>query len=620
MCGIAGFVGSGDAAILQRMTRRLEHRGPDDEGFLVDAARGVHLGFRRLAIVDLHDGHQPMQTADQSLAVVFNGEIYNATDLRRELVLRGAQFRTDHSDTEVLLHGYRQWGDGLVHHLNGMWAFALLDRRRGRVLLSRDRFGKKPLFWCQRDRAFVFASELGALREHPLAPRELDTRALRKYFGYGFVPAPLTILAGAHKLPAGHSLVLELSGSRVRVDRWWRYRPEPADSRPAGAERRWTEEFSTLLDRAVARRLVADVPVGCFLSGGLDSSTIAALAMRHAGRERLKTFSIGFEEASFDETRYARAVATHIGADHQVETLSVQRALDILPAVVARLDEPIADASLLPTWLLCRHARREVTVALGGDGADELLAGYDPFKALRYARQYERWVPRPLHRAISMLVARLPVSHRYMSLDFRLKRMLRGLDHPPRLRLPVWMAPLSPAELSELFRGTVDVEDVFSEAIETWEECDSADPVERAIAFYIHLYLQDDILVKVDRASMMNSLEVRAPFLDIDLVDFVRRLPSDMKIRGGTTKWILRRAAEPLLPACVLSRGKQGFAVPIGQWFKEGLLPAIRSEAATNPGFWRARLAEHRGGHADQRAYLWSEWLLANAAPSKRAA
>lgn len=610
MCGIAGFFGAGDCAVLERMIARLVHRGPDDDGFLTESEHGVHLGFRRLAILDLVGGRQPMTTTDGALTVVFNGQIYNFRELREELTKLGAQFVTDHSDTEVLLHGWRQWGEDLAKHLNGMWAFALYDRTQKRAFFSRDRFGKKPLFyWAGRD-TFVFASELTALREHPAVPGTLSQRALQKYFGYGYVPAPLTFYEGVHKLPAGHNLTLDLTDRSIRVSRYWQYQPEPFDQRPADAEQRWQEELATRLDAAVARRLVADVPVGCFLSGGLDSSTVAALALRHVGRGRLRTFSIGFEEATFDETGYARLVAQHIGADHQVETLSIQRALDLLPEIAAHWDEPIADASMLPTYLLCQHAHRQVTVALGGDGADELFAGYDPFRALRYAEAWSRFVPRPVHRGITMLAARLPVSHGYMSFDFRVKRTLRGLDYPAHLWLPVWMAPLAPSELNELFNAPVDPEDVFSEAIEAWDGCTSTDPVERSIAFYIRLYLQDDILVKVDRASMLNSLEVRAPFLDCELVDFVRRLPSDMKLRGGTTKYLLRKMASSLLPSEILERSKQGFAVPIGQWFRNGALPARPLDGAVNAGFWRGRLDRHQRRRSDERAYLWSDWLL----------
>ncbi|MGA9422177.1 MAG: asparagine synthase (glutamine-hydrolyzing), partial [Rhodanobacteraceae bacterium] len=338
MCGIAGFFGAGDRDVLKRMADRLIHRGPDDEGFMTDPDQGIFLAFRRLAILDIPGGRQPMTSANGAHTLVFNGEIYNFRELRRELEQLGARFRSDHSDTEVLLHGYRHWGSELPHHLNGMWAFAIVDSERRRVFLSRDRFGKKPLYWFLHQDTFVFASELTSLREHPLAPVELSARALRKYFAYGYVPAPLSFLAGVGKLPAGHSLTFDLATRAPRIERYWQYRPEPADARPAGIEQRWTEEFTSLLDAAVERRLVADVPVGCFLSGGLDSSTIAALAMRHVGRERLRTYSIGFSEASFDETRHARLVARHNGADHHVETLSIERARELLPALAACLD------------------------------------------------------------------------------------------------------------------------------------------------------------------------------------------------------------------------------------------------------------------------------------------
>jgi len=610
MCGIAGFFGVGDAAILQRMTARIRHRGPDEAGTLIEAQHGVHLGFQRLAILDIAGGKQPMTTADGALTVVFNGQIYNFRELRAELAALGARFLTDHSDTEVLLHGYRHWGKDLPSRLNGMWAFAIYDRGSREVFFSRDRFGKKPLFYHAASDAFVFASELTALREHPRVPAARCERALRKYFAYGYVPAPLTFLENVYKLPAGHSLTLSLSALTHRVERYWQYQPEAAQPSGAQSEASLIEEFRDKLDKAVARRLVADVPVGCFLSGGIDSSVVTALAMRHAGQDKIKAFSIGFEEASFDETRYARMVAEHVGADHQVQTLSVQQALDILPDLAARLDEPIADSSILPTYLLCRHARQQVTVALGGDGADELLAGYDPFRALRYARWYEKLMPKALHRGVSLAIARLPVSHRYMSLDFRLKRTLRGLDFPAHLWLPVWMAPLAPSELSDLFQSPLDPADVYSEAIEAWDSCASADPIERTIAFYIRLYLQDDILAKVDRASMLHSLEVRAPFLDIELVDFLRRLPANMKLRGGVSKWILRRSAKSLLPQQVLKRSKQGFALPVGRWLAERKLGAMDTVVGSRAPFWQRRLADQHAHSADNRLYLWSEIAL----------
>jgi asparagine synthase (glutamine-hydrolysing) len=363
----------------------------------------------------------------------------------------------------------------------------------------------------------------------------------------------------------------------------------------------------------VARRLVADVPLGVFLSGGIDSSTLAHFAAARVEPGALRTFAVSFEEASFDESAYAERVAQHVGSQHRCTSFSMHAAREILPAIADRLDEPLGDASLLPTYLLCGAARREVTVALGGDGGDELFAGYDPFRALRLANLYRRIVPRPVHAAIRLLAARLPTSHRYMSFEFRLKRALRGLAHPPALWNPVWMSPLEPRELAEFLDEPVDAEEVYAEAIAAWESCAGGHPVDRTLQFVTRLYLQDDILAKVDRASMLNSLEVRSPFLDIELVDFVRRLPHTYKLRRGTTKFLLRRALRGLLPREILERPKQGFAVPMGQWLEAGLPPFDRIEPiayGTAARFLRQRLQEHRSGQADHRLFLYPHWLL----------
>ena len=341
---------------------------------------------------------------------------------------------------------------------------------------------------------------------------------------------------------------------------------------PADPESTWGEELRARLDDAVRRRLVADVPVGVFLSGGIDSSAVTAFASRHVPAGQLKTFCIGFEEASFDESAYARRVAELFKTDHHLETLSITKAHSLLPAIARRLDEPMGDSSLLPTYLLSQFTRTQVKVALGGDAGDELFAGYDPFVALRKAELYSKLVPRPCTGRSACSRPRMPVSHRYMSFDFRLKRTLRGLSYPPKLWLPVWTASLDAAELAELFGEPADLEDIFSEAIAAWEGCAQPDAVDRTLQFFTKLYLQDDILVKVDRATMMHGLEARAPFLDIDFVNFARRIPSAWKYRHGQTKYILKKALEPVLPADVLYRKKQGFGVPIGAWFKNGQL------------------------------------------------
>lgn len=612
MCGICGFVGKGDPSVLKDMNGVLTHRGPDDEGYWHDAREGVYLAHKRLSILDLEGGNQPMWTQDGSLGVVFNGEIYNHLPLREELSGKGHVFRTDHSDTEVLLHGYREWGPDLPGRLNGMWAFALYDRRGKKLFLSRDRFGKKPLFYSCRNGTFAFASELTALIRHPGIPASLSPLSLKKYFAYGYIPAPHSLYERVHKLPGGFNLLLDTSNLELTLRRYWDFVLEPLDRIPENPEEEWGEQLRTLLEEAVRKRLMSDVPLGIFLSGGIDSSAITAFAAKHVEQGRLKTFSIGFEEASFDESRYAAAVADRFGTEHHQEVLSMERARDLLPEIVSKLDEPMGDSSLLPTYLLCQSTRKHVTVALGGDGGDELFAGYDPFRALALAELYSRLVPRPLHRGIAMAVSRLPVSHTNMSLDFRLKRTLRGLSYPKVLWNSVWLGPLGPSELSALFREPVDPEEIYEEAILCWESCRQESLVDKTLQFYTKLYLQDDILVKIDRASMMHSLEVRAPFLDIDVVDFVRRIPHAYKFRRGRTKVLLKKALEPVLPSRVLERAKKGFGAPVGRWFQEGHL-RIRKDKVENrldTRFVEAAVLAHREGREDNRAFLWNLWVL----------
>jgi asparagine synthase (glutamine-hydrolysing) len=613
MCGIAGFVGPGDLQIIHRMNATQAHRGPDGTAAWKDAELPVHLGHVRLSIIDIAGGAQPMWTADRQIGVIFNGEIYNHLELREELKALGHVFQTDHSDTEVLLHGYRAWGEALTTRLNAMWAFAIFDRQRRRLFCSRDRFGKKPFYYFHRPGTFAFASELTALSQHPGCERRVSRRALQKYFAYNFIPSPLSIYEGVFRLPGGHSLVYDISADKLTVAPYWDFELEPFEDIPADPEAQWGERLRELLDRAVRRRLMSDVPLGTFLSGGIDSSAVTAFAARHVPQGNLKTFSIGFRESSFDESARAQRVADLFRTDHHPATLSMEGAKALLPEILSKLDEPMGDSSILPTYLLSQHTRKQVTVALGGDGADELFAGYDPFRALKLARLYDRLVPKPVHEAIRLVVARLPVSHGYMSLDFRLKRTLRGLSYAPPLWCSVWMASLAPHELEELFSEPMVLEDLYSEAVEQWERCRQPDLVDRTLQFYTKLYLQDDILVKVDRASMMHSLEARAPFLDIELVDFVRRIPSRYKFRNGETKYILKKALEPVLPRDVLYRSKQGFGVPIGKWLREGeFQPGADGAQLVDRAFVRARLAEHEAGKVDQRAFLWNAWILEN--------
>lgn len=611
MCGICGFVGNGTLEDLKRMTDSMVHRGPDEEGLWYDLAKSIFFGHRRLSIIDIEGGKQPMWTSDSQYGVIFNGEIYNHMELRNSLQQKGYQFQSDHSDTEVLLHGFREWGTDLPKYLNGMWAFAIYDRHQHILFLCRDRFGKKPLYYTLQGQTFAFASELTALTQHSSIQASVAPKSLKKYFAYGFIPAPHSVFEHIYKLPAGHHLVFQIRDFSFSIHQYWDFVIEPFDSIPRNPEQEWGEHIRYLLKKAVQRRLMADVPLGIFLSGGIDSSAVTALASQCVSHTRLKTFSIGFEEESFDESKYAQIISDQFQTDHHLTILSIEKARTILPQIVVRLDEPMGDSSLLPTYLLSRETRKHVTVALGGDGGDELFAGYDPFRALSLAQQYHQWIPKPIHMAIRLVMSYLPVSHRNFSLDFKIKRTLRGLSYPIYLWNSVWLGPLEPTELDELFREPTDIEDIYSEAIQYWNSCPQAHLVDKTLQFYTKLYLQDDILVKADRASMMNSLEVRAPFLDIEFVDFVRRIPHTWKYRHGQTKYILKKALEPILPRTTIYRSKKGFGIPIGKWFQKGLLTidTIKPLQKTHHQVVIQKIHEHRQNKIDHRAFLWNYWL-----------
>ncbi len=605
MCGLAGFTGAGSHDDIRRMTRAIAHRGPDGEGFLHDPDTALHLGHRRLAIIDLAGGVQPLFNEDGRIAVVYNGEIFNHLELRAELVAAGHRFRTDHSDTEVLVHGYEEWGEDLPLRLNGQFAFAIYDARRRRLFLARDRFGEKPLYYTQQNGIFAFASEAGALAAHPRLRFSVDPLGLQKFFAHGFVPAPGTIYRECRKLPAGHALTFDMAESRVQTRCYWRFTLEPDAGLAAADEPRLAEEARSLLFESVRRRLLSDVPLGLFLSGGIDSTAAVAGAVRCRPAGSLDTFTIGFNDASFDESAFARRAAAHFGTRHHEDILDFGTARDLMASVLARLDEPLGDASILPTYLVSRFARKSVTVALSGDGGDEMFGGYDTFKALLPARLYAALVPAGLHRGFRRLADLLPISRGNMGFDFKVKRFLRGLSYPAPYWNPVWLSPVEPRDMAELLDQPARIEEIYSEVLDCWESQPAAGLVDRTLQFYTRFYLTDDVLMKVDRAAMMNSLETRAVFLDNDLVDFCRRLPASFKFHGGTGKHLLRRALRGVVPDEVLDRPKKGFGVPTSRWLREIAPPNLDALPHMRQGgvgrLWR----RHVDGKADERLALW---------------
>jgi asparagine synthase (glutamine-hydrolysing) len=618
MCGIAGILSLTPGARVPRealdvMAAQLVHRGPDDAGQYVDPQGRCGFAFRRLSIIDVAGGHQPLCNEDRSVWVVFNGEIYNFPELRAELLYQGHRFAT-RTDTEVIVHLYEEHGEACFNELAGMFAIALWDERRGRLLLARDRFGKKPLTWAKHDGWLYFASEAKAILAVPGVPRAVDAQSLHRYLIFQYVPAPHSIYKGFQKLQPGHYLAVAAERpSPGRQRAYWRLDPPPFDGSYRDAKARLGE----LLTAAVKKRLIADVPLGAFLSGGMDSSIIVAL-MRELGVSPLRTFSIGFADRRYDETHYARLVARQFQTEHHEHVVTPQ-AREILDTLAWHYDEPFADSSAIPTYYVSRWARELVTVALTGDAGDECFAGYDRYRAARLAGWLE-FFPAPLRRLVSY-GARLLPANRPRTLTNRLRRFAGACAEAPAARYLAWVCVFSPAQLAAAYRPE------FRAALHPDEPClwfsklhDSAagPPAERAIQADFLSYLPYDLLTKVDVASMASGLECRAPMLDHELVAFARSLPLAWRLgRGG--KRILKDWARDRLPPPVLRRPKMGFGVPVGEWFRHELQDLVRGRLLSEGSFCRqvfrpdvltAWVESHVSGRANHEHQLWALLML----------
>ena len=626
MCGICGSAwldaDSGLAADdLERMTDRLHHRGPDDSGTHLDG--NVALGFRRLAIVDLPGGHQPLSNEDGTVWTVFNGEIYNFAQLRHRLEARGHTLRST-GDTEVLVHLYEDEGPGFFHLLRGMFALAIWDAPRRRLVIGRDRMGQKPLVYRfdPDSRRITFASEMKALLTlgADQVPREVDPAAIDEYLTFGYVPYPSTILTSVRKLPPAHYAVWE--GGKFELHRYWTPDFNHEVARPlAGA----ADELRSTLDEAVREQMVADVPLGAFLSGGVDSSIIVGL-MQRASNQPVKTFAIGFGDPKFDETAYAELVARAFGTEHQ--TFRVESdAWSTLPALAEQFDEPFADSSSLPTWFVARETRRHVTVALTGDAGDELFAGYDRYRAVALAAKLDR-LPLGLRRFLGGPLAQsIPASAQAKTRLRSVKRFLEQVNLPPDARYLGWVnlfaesdrtALYSPDFLDQLARSATDPASILLEALGAAAR---RDPVTRATVADLLTYLPGDLLVKVDLASMAHSLECRSPFLDHRVVELALSLPIDhkLRLRGGRSKVVLKTAFADLIPPSILTRSKMGFGVPLDRWFRgplrdhlsEVLLdPQTLARGLFRPEAIRVLIEDHVSGRRDHAYRLWALLML----------
>ncbi len=610
MCGIYGYLsptGTIDPTILRRMGHPLKHRGPDDEGeVILDSSEvSVGLGHKRLSIIDLSPaGKQPMANEDETIWITFNGEIYNFREIRKELEGKGHKFRS-HSDTEVIVHLYEELGTKCLERLNGMFAFALWDAKQKSLFLARDRTGKKPLHYCVHRGHFLFASEIKALLQHPLVSREIDLKSLNKYLAYEYVPAPNSIFKAIKKLEPGYCLLFR--GGAAVTSQYWDI---PMEDYPISdrTEAQYIDELKELLERAVTARLeAADVPVGLFVSGGLDSGVVAAIARK--AKENLQCFSIGFEEASFDESRYAQQVARSLGIKHHLKVFRAQEMLHMVERLPEILDEPLADPSILPLYLLSQFAAEHMKVVLSGDGGDELFAGYQTYQAHKLVTFYDA-LPGFVKESVKAFAFRLPVSHKYLSLDFKIKQFLKGVGVSSEVRFFLWRGAFSNAERHALLRPEVRLElqneNAYEEIYRYVRKSGLTKELERILYLSMKLYLQDNNLVTVDRASMANGLEVRSPLLDRDVVDFVCRLPMEYKLNGLKTKYILKKVAEELLPRNVVYRKKKGFGVPLAKWLTGELREFIERQGIFHYPCVSQLIDEQLTMKKDNRELLWT--------------
>lgn len=617
MCGIAGFIGvdrqvtgAQRERVLDRMCRVMTHRGPDDQGLMLKEA--VALGMRRLSIIDLAGGHQPISGCGGTVTVVFNGEIYNYRELQRELEARGHHFQT-HSDTETIVHAYEEYGVACVDRLSGMFAFAVWDARARKLFVARDRVGKKPLYYTLTpDGVLLFASELKSLLEYPHLRREINAEAVDAYLTFGYVPDPLSIFRDIHKLPPGHFLTF--ADGAVAVQEYWDFPFAPA----VGAHRSeddYLEELRARLDEAVRVRLMSEVPLGAFLSGGVDSSAVVALMRRHMNQP-VKTFSIGFHEDSYDELKYARLAAQHFETEHH-EFIVTPDICDIVDDLVWHFDEPFADSSAIPTYMVSKLARQFVTVALSGDGGDELFAGYTRYAIDRQRRGFAR-LPRFVRRGLMQPLSRhLPHGawgRNYLhniALDAH-DRYIDSVSLFTSLNKRSLYTGDFRAQLDGKHLATAQFRD-YAARIRTGE------PLDALLYLDSKTYLPGDILTKVDRMSMAVSLEARAPLLDHHLIEFVTRIPAAFKMPGQETKHIFKRALEGLVPEEILRRPKQGFGVPLDQWINKQLRTRMhetlteartRTRGYVEPAYVNTLLAEHERGRRDHAGSLWALLML----------
>jgi asparagine synthase (glutamine-hydrolysing) len=620
MCGICGIVALRndipiDQFILKRMNSTIRHRGPDDAGYYTDPVAG--LAMRRLSIIDLNTGHQPIANEDGSIWIIFNGEIYNYRELRQRLEQKGHIFSTQ-TDTETIVHAYEEYGDDCVHHLNGMFAFAIWDKKQRRLLLARDRLGIKPLYYYVSPQQIIFGSELKAVMANPTVPRDIDFTALDQFLSLEYVPTPRSIFQHVKKLPPGHCLILE--DGQTRLKSYWNVAFRP-DSVPKN-DRDCLAALTDLIRDAVKIRLVADVPLGAFLSGGIDSSTIVAF-MSETADTQVRTFSIGFGDPTYNELPYARLVANHFNTSHY-EAFLQPDITELVPRLVGHFDEPFADFSSFPTFLVSELASRQVKVVLSGDGGDEIFGGYDTYLAQKLDASFYSYFPRYMRQQLlPRLLAAIPPRAAKKGLINKSKRFVEGAALDPALQHVRWMMFMHEMDKAGLYhpdlQATLNGQSPEDLVKSYFRQVQGINPLAQQQYVDVKTYLVDDILTKVDRMSMATSLEARVPLLDYRLVEFALNLPTHLKLNGRNSKAILRQVMTDRLPSAVLAKPKEGFSIPIKHWLRHELRPlmydllspdSLKKRGYFDPDSVAGWMQEHQEQKANHSHRLWSLMVL----------
>ena len=602
MCGLSGFLGEGGEGDLEKMVEALVHRGPDQTRTLLLKEQNVYLGHTRLSILDISGGKQPMVSSCGRYIIVYNGEIYNHLDIRKELESQGRKFQTNHSDTETILNGFAEYGNAIWSKLNGMWAVAIWDKQEKTLVLSRDHFGQKPLYYYQNSEVFIFSSELLSLCKHSLLNLKISSLNLARFLLMDYIPAPNSLYEGISKVMPGEFLIFQ--NGVIKKERFWKLVLNTRDKKKNDQE-----VLKDLLEKAVKKTLQSDVPLGVFLSGGVDSSTVASIASKHI--DSVDTFSIGFYESSFDESSYARLLANKIKSNHHEKILSIDEAKNIIPHIFSKMGEPLGDCSLLPTFLVSQLAANKLKVVLGGDAMDELMAGYDTFKAINPAKFFNAFIPHSWEWMMSNILKIYPVSFKNMSFDFKVDRFKRALGKPEQNWPSLWMSSSTLSEVNRLLGTHFEFDDIYNDIIELYNRTQPQNTCDWFLQYYSEIYLPNNIFKKVDTASMLNSLEVRTPYLDVPLVEFIASLPVDRKFYKGTGKFLFKKVIDNYIPSDIIKRKKKGFAIPVAQWLlDENFFKFCKKSSVYDTDFRDCVLSAHRNKQINKGALLWNLYVL----------